>query len=221
MRTARFAGFVLLDLLVIGAVAGGVLWARQGDEAARRAEPRPSRLLERIPDVIQTNNYSCGVGVVQAVLARHGVWGYQDELARALGTSPEEGTHPARIVAYLHERGLEAELREGLTLADLRRFVDEGALAIVDFQAWNGGAGVDYAKEWEDGHYALLVGYGKDVFFLEDPSLLGTVGWVGAADLDARWHDYESEGGKRRDYVRSAIVVRGKGQPFPRFTHID
>jgi predicted double-glycine peptidase len=170
---------------------------------------------------MQANNYSCGVGAVQAVAQYYGVWGYHATHVKALGTTPENGTHPLAMVAYLRKLGLDARLEEGMTLAGLRRWVDAGVPVIVDYQAWNGGAHVDYAKAWEDGHYSVVVGYNRDHVFLEDPSLLGTVGWLTNAEFEARWHDYETEHGKRREYRRMGIVVRGKAQPQPSWTHID
>jgi predicted double-glycine peptidase len=184
------------------------------------AAPVPLKQLHGVPDVIQANNYSCGAGVVQAVMQYYGHWGYQDGYARELGTSPDQGTHPARMTEFFKKRGLDAELREGMTAADLRRHVDRGIPVIVDFQAW-GKPGLDYAHAWEDGHYCVVVGYDRKGFFLEDPSLLGTVGYLRTADFERRWRDYEIEGGKRRPYVRAGIVIKGKPKPPPRVSPIE
>lgn len=171
--------------------------------------------LDDFPDTIQANDYSCGVAAVQAVLQFYDQWGYADEYAREMGTTPEEGTHPGRMVECLRKRGLDARLVEGLTVDDLRRRVDEGVPVIVDFQAW--GEKQDYSREWEDGHYAVVVGYEGETFILEDPSLLGQRGTLTAAELESRWRDYETENGKRREYVRAGIVVRGpKTRPASR-----
>lgn len=173
------------------------------------------RGLENFPDTIQSNNYSCGVAAVQAVLQFYDHWGYADEYAMEMGTSPDEGTHPARMVDCLRKRGLDAQLAEGLTIDDLRRHVDSGVPVIIDFQAW--GEKKDYANEWEDGHYAVVVGFDGDTLILEDPSLLGQRGTMTTTELERRWRDYEIENGKRREYVRSGIVVRGpKTRPAPR-----
>lgn len=181
----------------------------------------PAGRIERFPDTIQSNSYSCGVGAVQAVLQYYGHWGYQDKYAKEMGTSPEEGTNPASMIACLRKRGLDARLVEGLTVEDLRRYVDEGVPVIVDFQAWNGAADHDYSKEWEDGHYGIVVGYEGDLLLIEDPSLLGTLGTLRADELERRWRDYENEAGKRREYRRSGIVVRGKADPPPPLTPIE
>lgn len=183
--------------------------------------PQAIKMLRGVPDVMQANSHSCGVGVVQAVMNYYGVWGYQDDFAKALGTSEAQGTHPVKMAAYMKRWGLDARVREGMTVADLRRYVDEGVLVAVDFQAWNGGVKPNYAKEWEDGHYCIVVGYSRGGFFLEDPTLLGTLGYLADADLERRWHDYEEEKGGRRPYVRMGVVVKGKSRLQPAVTPID
>lgn len=187
---------------------------------SRRIVGKPIKQLRGVPDVIQSNSWSCGPGAVQAVLTYYGIWGYQDDFGKALGTSEDQGTHPARMTAYFKTWGLAAELREGLTTADLRRYVDQGVPVIVDFQAW-GDKPKDYAKEWEDGHYCVVVGYDRQGLYLEDPSLLGTLGYVTTADFERRWHDYELEEGKRRPYLQSGIVIEGKRRLQPTTTRID
>src|SRR5437016_5158043 len=90
------------------------------------AAPEPGHLhwVDGVPDVMQMNDYSCGVACTQAIAQRYGHWGYQDEWARELGTTPADGTHPRRIVQVLGRIGLDARLREGLTLAELEAMVD-------------------------------------------------------------------------------------------------
>lgn len=207
------------------ALAAAVLATLAAPALAHAPAPRdpgpPTRLIRGIPDVMQANSYSCGVGVAQAVAQYYGVWGYHAHHVAKLGTTEAEGTHPAAIVRYLRGLGLDARIVEGMTLADLRRHVDAGVPVILDFQAWNEDPRHDYAREWEDGHYCVVVGYNRGHVFLEDPSLLGTIGWVRDAELLARWRDYENEGVKRRPYVRMGIVVRGEPAPPPARTHVD
>jgi predicted double-glycine peptidase len=220
----RLRSLACLALLAIGCISGcsreaSAPTAPTRDQIAPAA--RAAHRLVGIPDVMQMNDYSCGVASVQAVAQYYGTWGYQDEFARELGTTPKNGTHPSRIVAYLRKLGLEASLEEGMTIDDLKRQVDAGVPVIIDYQAWGEPAGKDYAKEWEDGHYSIVVGYSGDRLMIEDPSLLGTTGELTATELMTRWHDYETENGKRREYRQAGIVVRGKPVLQPALTHID
>lgn len=187
--------------------------------------------VRNVPDVMQMNDYSCGVACVQAIAQRHGHWGYQADWAKELGTTPEHGTHPSKIARTLKRLGLDAKVREKLTVSELKAMMDRGDSVIVDFQAWAEEKRArhqqeiqrphDYSKEWESGHYGIAVGYDATHVFIEDPSLLGTVGTVAWSDFEARWHDYEIENGKRREYHRMAIVVPGKGLPEQPFSPIE
>lgn len=201
----------------VAAAALALAAASAGVEAAP-----PRSWVRGIPDVMQTNSYSCGAAAVQAVGQRFGVWGYQEEWADELGTSEEQGTHPGDMVEVLRAYDLDARLVEGMTLAQLFAHIDRGDVVIVDYQAWGEPTGKDYAHEWEDGHYSIAVGYSDTHLYLEDPSLLGSVGTLTHADFLARWHDYEVEDGARREYRQMAIVVTGpSAPPARRFTPIE
>jgi len=45
-----------------------------------------------------------------------------------------------------------------MTLNDIRNFIDNGIPIIVLIQAWAESL-VDYSQDWEDGHYAVAIGY--------------------------------------------------------------
>jgi len=182
---------------------------------------KPKAFINGIPDVVQMNSFSCGVAVVQAVATYYGQWGYQEEFAEQLGTTEAEGTHPAAIVRVLRNLGLEAKMIEGMTLKGLKDYFDEGHIVIVDFQSWGHAGDGSYEGRWEDGHYGIVVGYNNSLIFIEDPSLLGTIGYLTHEDFLSRWHDYENEDGERREYRRMAIVVRGTRIPQPQFSSIE
>jgi len=182
---------------------------------------KPKAFISGIPDVIQMNSFSCGVAVVQAVATYYGQWGYQEEYAGRLGTTQAEGTHPAAIVRVLRSLGLEAKMIEDMTLKGLKDYFDKGHIVIVDFQAWGSPEDGSYEGRWEDGHYGIVVGYNDSLIFIEDPSLLGTIGYLTHEGFLSRWHDYENEDGKRREYRHMAIVVRGTPMPQPQFSSIE
>jgi predicted double-glycine peptidase len=216
---------LILTLAAFGLLSAPALASPPARIPANPAFPKPhgkpTRQLVGIPDVMQVNEYSCGPAAVQAILSYYGVWGYQADFAKELGTSPDQGTHPVKMTAYLKKWGLDAKLVKGLKPADLRRYVDQGVPVIVDFQAWGVPAGKDYKNEWEDGHYTIVLGYDRTGFFMEDPSLLGTIGYLSEKELNRRWHDYEVEGGKRVDNYGLAIVVKGKKQVQPAISPIE
>jgi predicted double-glycine peptidase len=194
--------------------AGAVTGRLTGPVAAAggAAEPGP-RLLSGVPYVRQSTNYTCGAAALQAVLARWGIDEREDRLIARLHSTPENGTHPADIVRVARDFGLRAELREALTLDDLKDALDRDVTAIVDLQAWR----VEedrrpWTELWDDGHYMVLIGMdGKNLYF-EDPSLLGSRGFIPRQEFLDRWHDYEGEpplDAADRKYVHMAIFIQG------------
>ncbi len=183
--------------------------------------PRPASWVRGVPDVSQMNSWTCGASAVEAVLQAFGFEGYQEAYAREMESSEDQGTHPGRMVEALRRRGLRATLVEGMTLDGLRGQVDAGNLVIVAYQAWGGQAGKPYREEWEDGHYSVVVGYGDGFVFLEDPSILGSLGIIPEREFEERWHDYEVEEGGRREYHRMGIVVPGPVPVRARYEKIE
>ena len=149
-----------------------------------------------------------------------------------LDSDPERGTPPEAIVRVAGHFGLKAELREGLSLDDLVESLRRGVPLIVDIQAWTvsdiKSPGFRWADDWEDGHYVVLIGVEDGNLVFEDPSLLGTRGYIPRAEFLERWRDYEGEPPYRpsdrddRAYVRMAIFIEGtKPADSPALTKID
>jgi predicted double-glycine peptidase len=177
----------------------------------------PDSLLASVPDVRQSTGYTCGAAALQAVLARWGTSEREDRLAARLHSTPEAGTHPAEIVRVAKEFGLSAELRDGLSLADLEAALAAGTSVIVDLQAWRDRTDVPWTETWDDGHYMVLLGVDASSLYFEDPSLLGVRGVIPRAEFVDRWHDYEGDpplDPRDQKYVHMAIFLRGNG-PAP------
>ena len=170
-----------------------------------------------MPLARQATSYSCGAAALLSVLYYWQVYdGTESGLYEKLETTEKDGTEPAKLAEVAKGFGLSAELREGLAFKDLRLALDAGKTVILDFQAWKDpGSTVTWAQTWEDGHYAVLVGMDEDRLHLMDPSTPAGYAWLPKTEFLDRWHDYEEEGGKRREYVRAGIVVRGAPKPPP------
>jgi predicted double-glycine peptidase len=181
--------------------------------AAGAAEPRLPADYLRVPLMPQATNYSCGAAALNALLHYWRVYdGNESSLYPLLRTTPEDGTHPDRLVAGARHHGLKAELREGLGLPDLEEALRRRETAILDIQAWqeNDPTPDDWTDNWEDGHYVVLVGLDKDYLYVMDPSTHLSYGYIPRAELPGRWHDYETVAGKRREYKRMAVFISGK-----------
>ena len=162
--------------------------------AAADAPVRP-RLLP-LPDVRQTTVYACGAAALQAVLAYYGIDARQDTLIAELGTNETVGTRWWEIVRDAEARGLRAEPRTGMAERDLEADLDRGVPVLLAVQAWADEPPADaagWAARTEDGHYVVAVGYDAERFYFEDPAMFG-VGYIGRAELEARWHDFDEFG---------------------------
>ncbi|MHB8095913.1 MAG: C39 family peptidase [Candidatus Aminicenantales bacterium] len=196
-------------------------------KTAGKAADSPAGLLESVPDVRQSTAYSCGAAALQAVLCYWGIEAREDSLMKALGTNEEAGTSPDNILRVAGENGLQASIREGMTLEDLERSVRAGIPVIADIQAWmdTPESGFSWAGEWEDGHYVIVLGIDERNVYVEDPSLLGTRGVIPRPEFVDRWHDYEGappHDATDRDYIRAGIVIMGReALSRPLYTRVD
>jgi predicted double-glycine peptidase len=164
--------------------------------------------LLAVPDVRQATDYTCGPSALQAVLAYWGIEAREDELAKACLTTSAAGTNRHALIRVARSYGLRTIAHAPMSDATLRRYLQQGYPVILAIQAWNGTARPDYANNWEDGHYVVAIGYDRQRLYLEDPSLLGSRGWLSFRELDARWHD--SDFGPQDRYQRLGIACIGK-----------
>lgn len=168
-----------------------------------------------VPIVRQATSYSCGAAAMQAVFQYWGVYdGSESGLYERLGTTEDDGTDPRAMARVARELGLEAELKEGLSLEDLRAALGEGRTVVLDLQAWEAEDDPtpgDYRDNWEDGHYVVLVGMDRRFVYVMDPSLgTGGYGWMTIEELPSRWRDYEDRDGKLWRNERLGLIVSGE-----------
>lgn len=163
-----------------------------------------------VPPVVQKQDYSCGPASLLACVRYFLPTAQANEemLAYLAGTSEKDGTEPEGLVAAAAAFGLQAEVREHMTMQDLRTNVDQGALTIVALQAWadtKGPPPEGYSVRWQDGHYVVCTGYDGPRFYFMDPSLEGARATLTPQELAARWHDVD---GNHMRYSLG-VVVRG------------
>lgn len=167
----------------------------------------------------QTFNFDCGTKALQTVMAYYGIDIREDELIRELGTG-NEGTPVAKMIAVAEEKGFRVEARQGLTVRDVKSYIDRSHPVIVLLQAWADRFMTlkDWRTDYDDGHYAVVIGYTKGVLLFEDPASFRRT-WLREYEFLARWHDYD-----RREniaYENFGMVLLGKEPARQDAAHMD
>lgn len=182
-------------------------------------------ILFGVPDVRQSTNYSCGASALQAVLS---YWGGEDQredvLMKKLNIT-HEGASSEDIIRVAQGMGFEAEFKENLTLADLEASIKAGIPVIIVGQAWRDNETTPWEDDWDDGHYMVVIGLDERNVYLEDPSILGSRGYIPRQEFIQRWHDYRYEilsPTNIRKVVHAGIFIKGK-EPAKHsmFIHVD
>ncbi len=181
--------FLLLPALLVG-----LLWVPfcplpvEAEGSGRRL---PVNLI-RVPLVRQSTDYTCGVAALQSLLGYFAIEEREDKLAAELRSDRKQGTAFARIVKAAEKRGLSAQVQVGMTIPELKGYIDSRKPVLCLVQAWaesKNGQSVNYERRWQDGHYVVAVGYDDDCFYFMDPSTLGHFAYIPRAEFEKRWHD--------------------------------
>jgi predicted double-glycine peptidase len=170
----------------------------------------PPALLEGVPDVVQTTDYSCGPSSLQAVLAYYGIAAREMDLVREARTNPAVGAELEDLAEVAERHGLRAAVRENMTMAELEREVRAGYPVIVLNQSWRDDRRIPWGRDWDDGHYVVVIGLDAGLVYVEDPVLVGARGLIPREEFVARWHDWTRD--KRRAWGQ-ALVVHGPVPP--------
>jgi predicted double-glycine peptidase len=173
-----------------------------------------------VPIISQATAHSCGAAALMSALVYYKVFdGPESELHSPLAVTPEQGTHPDRIVAVARDHGLAAEKRTGLALADIDQALASGAVVILAIQAWPEQHQAHphtrrhppaWETTWDEGHYVVAVGLDARNLYVMDPSVRGSYGFIPRDELLRRWHDFEVDDGRRVEYRRLGIILRGE-----------
>lgn len=156
-------------------------------QAAATDLPRAKALIQ-VPMTRQATDYTCGAAAVQSIIGYHGENIRESQLAKELKTNPKEGTNPNDIIAYARKRGYKVNLTQNCSLVQLKKMIDAGIPVLVLIQAWPERK-VNYATDWEDGHYVVAIGYDDANVYFMDPCTLGNYTYIPTKEFLTRWHD--------------------------------
>jgi hypothetical protein len=228
-HTGRLVFVILLTSLVSFTPGDHQPWAyAQATSPALQAhQPLPNldRVKNhiRVPLVSQARDYTCGAAALQSILLYYGEDDYsQAELAKFLGAHSKHGTSYRAMLRFANRKFSDPKKRDfwmwkrcGMTIDDLRQVIDSGRPPILIFQAW-GKPGVNWKKEWKEGHYAVAVGYDEDNLYFMDPSVLGHYAYIPNEEFNDRWHDRDPVTGEK--LIQCGLVI-GNDRKLPSYDY--
>jgi predicted double-glycine peptidase len=141
-----------------------------------------------LPVTRQATDYTCGASALQSVMRYYGDEYMEKELADTLKSDPNEGTGYHNIADFSQAQGYRVNIYKNMKFTDLKKLINGKKPVMVLLQAWSDEQ-TDYKNDWEDGHYAVVIGYDdKNVYFM-DPSTLGNYTFIPVQQFLDRWHD--------------------------------
>lgn len=172
--------------------------------------PKISNLIP-VPLTRQGADYTCGITAVQSILGYYGIDRRQDDLIAAMKPDPDMGTNYQNVLAYAQSLGFEASAHKGMTLDELKGYIDRRVPVLLAIQAWMTPP-VDW-KTFEEGHYVVAVGYDAENFYFMDPSTLGHYTYIPIPEFLERWHDRDDY--QKQDLVHFGIIMtKANVQPY-------
>jgi len=177
----------------------------------------PANLI-RLPRTRQGTTWTCGCGALQSMIRLYGAEFdvREDTLVEELKSNSKVGTAYQEMVRYLGEKGFDVTIREHLTVADVKLSIDSRSPILVCFQAWvdlEDGKEIDWLSRWDDGHYAIIIGYDEVNFFFMDPSTLGMYAFVPIAEFQTRWHDVDGVEDAQTKLNQWGLTISRKDRP--------
>jgi predicted double-glycine peptidase len=167
----------------------------------------------------QFYNYDCGPKALQTVMHYYGEDVDSNELIEALGTT-EDGTPPEEMIRVAKQYGFTVKSGTNWSLKQVKQYVDEGTPVIVLLQAWADRQMTldEWRRDWDNGHYAIIIGLNKDMLLFEDPASIRRT-WLREREFLARWHDMHPKSGEK--YEHFGMVLLGKQPATLSFEHMD
>ena len=168
----------------------------------------------------QIYDYDCGVQALMNVMTFYGAEVDREELIETLGTTEESGTPPQAMIAAAQKYGFEVQAGTQWPLSRVKQFVGAGTPVIVLLQAWADRYMTldDWRRDWDDGHYAIVIGFSKDVLLFEDPATIRRT-WLREREFLARWHDLDAKTGEK--YEHFGMVLLGRQPARLSWEHMD
>jgi predicted double-glycine peptidase len=162
--------------------------------------------LISVPMTYQAYDYACGVAALQSILYYYGESFRHEELAEVLAPDPKTGTNYRKVAEFARSHGFQVDIHTHLPLEDLKKLIDARKPVMVLLQAWPESP-VNWSESWDEGHYAVAIGYDENNIYFMDPSTIGHYTFIPILEFMDRWHDLD--GGEKLIHFGMVITKQG------------
>ena len=142
----------------------------------------------------QKTKFTCGPAALKITLEYFGLSASEKYIAKLSKTTETKGTDPQDLVETAKKLGFEAYQKERLTLDEVKNLIKKGIPIIANYQ---------YAPQFGEGHYAVIIGFSKDNFVLSDPGATEGYQVVSIKEFMKNWFELEDE------TYRQGIIISG------------
>ena len=167
----------------------------------------------KVPLCRQAKDYTCGVAALQCIMAYFGDDVRQDVIEKKVKSRKSVGTIYTNIQKFAQEKGYDVEVKNNMTLDELKGFLDRGKPVFLEIQAWADPPFTNpltqYANDYKDGHDVVAIGYDSASIYFMDPSTLGNYTFIPTDEFLVRWHEQET---RKIRLINFGMVIT-KGQP--------
>lgn len=153
---------------------------------------------ERIPvEPFDQTRGLCGPASLKMILRYFDDDRTEEELARAAGSSKDDGTPAENLVTVARELGYDAWVEEDTSMDDLRHYVVDLELPVM----------VNWFST-TDGHYSVVTGIDDDAgeISLQDPEIRRTR-TMPIEEFEHVWFDYTGDRPEEENFVVRRIIV--------------
>lgn len=163
------------------------------------------KVIVPVPHANQQYDYDCGPAALRAAAEYFGVHLSHADFIKMADAGKVKGSHPEDLAQAAKSLGLQAAVKENMTVKDLLHHITNKQLVICSLQAW--GNPKDY-DERQDGHFVVAMGFDtkKKTILFRDPSMHdGSIGFIPYDELMRRWKDFEAY--QKKETNRLGVVI--------------
>lgn len=161
-----------------------------------------------IPPSNQKYFYSCGASSVKSVFNYWGIYvRSENDILHQLKPKLNVGIRPMMIKKIAENNNLNCDMITGMSIRNLKKFVQDGIPVICSIQAWKDKWFYDRLLS---GHYVTVVGFDDKHIYIQDSAIPKYYGFLTIKEFNERWFDVDYD---RIFYYRLGIPIWSDNGP--------